>query len=226
MKKVICFSGWKRSGKDEMANYLVRKYGATRVAFADPLKDMVAQEYDIPREYLDLNEFKETPLLKYPVNPQDKFSKTIVDLLTKEFKTANGKQVLGFDPEGNALAEGDRGELIATQAYYTPRSLAILKGSTNRAVASNFWVQKALDKIKQSSSEMIVLTDLRYRSETLQILEAFGDNATIIRVNRFETSPSLDPSERDLDDYLFKNVISNKGTLEEAFEQLEKILKN
>lgn len=38
---IIALSGKKRAGKDTVAGYLVRDYGFTRVAFADPLKDVL-----------------------------------------------------------------------------------------------------------------------------------------------------------------------------------------
>jgi hypothetical protein len=41
MPKIIAICGAKRSGKDVLADYLVKKYNYERLAFADPLKLMV-----------------------------------------------------------------------------------------------------------------------------------------------------------------------------------------
>jgi hypothetical protein len=39
MKDWIAVSGWARSGKDSIAEYLVKKHGYTRVSFADPMRE-------------------------------------------------------------------------------------------------------------------------------------------------------------------------------------------
>ena len=43
MLKMIGITGRARSGKDTLADYLVKEYGFTRYAFADPMKDCLAQ---------------------------------------------------------------------------------------------------------------------------------------------------------------------------------------
>ncbi len=39
--KILGVSGFARSGKDTIANYLVREYDFTRLAFADPMRDLL-----------------------------------------------------------------------------------------------------------------------------------------------------------------------------------------
>lgn len=69
--RVIALTGAKRAGKDTVASYLVKEYGFTRVAFADPLREhiytlnpIIHITYDIQTgvqgpirlaEYVDLN---------------------------------------------------------------------------------------------------------------------------------------------------------------------------
>ena len=88
--KIVALSGWKGSGKDTLANYLVDRYGFKRLAFADPLKDMVSEEYGIPRSHLDDPAFKEKPILSLPISPRDAFSRHIHDFLIGEFRKADG----------------------------------------------------------------------------------------------------------------------------------------
>ena len=57
--KILAFSGWKGSGKDEAANFLVEKHNFIRVGFADILKDMVSEAYSIPRNYFENRELKD-----------------------------------------------------------------------------------------------------------------------------------------------------------------------
>lgn len=229
---LICISGWKGSGKDMLAAYLIEKYGATRVSFADPLKDGVASDYGIDRSSLDDPNRKETPILTMPVDPQDKYSKMIAEFLIKEFRNKDGKVPTGFfyshhgflgTFENTGFEGYVEGMTLYDKAYWTPRALAILEGSTKRSARSNHWVQKAIEKAKNVNG-MVVISDLRYKSELSQIKAAFGDDVTFIRVNRFKESPSNDPSERDLDDGEFNGYVDNFGTKEQAFVELEEIL--
>ena len=229
--KVLALSGWKKSGKDTCASYLIDNYDAVRVSFADPLKDMVAAEYGINRSWLDDPEKKEAPLLGLPVNPQDRFSLMIAEFMVKEFRTGGGSQADFFCPSKNKGAFVDQfggGQTDYLQLYWTPRALAILKGSGNRSVDSSYWVKKAVQQVKDvnkhSTQPYIVISDLRFKSEMAQLKDAFGSDVVFLRVQRFDSSPSSDPSERDLDDTQFDFYVDNKTTKENAFSQLDVIL--
>jgi hypothetical protein len=200
---IVCLSGWKRSGKDTAADLLVSDFNFKRVAFADSLKDMVAEQYGISRKSLDDQSLKESPIFKLPVDPKDPFSKMITDYMNPEFRS---------DAEG--------------KLYWTPRALAILEGSVKRSVNSKYWTSRALSQI--GPSDLAVVTDLRYKSEAAQVREyadTMGVKSLIIRINRFDTSPSQDPSERDMDDFLdFDTVIENRGTIQEFEEKLSSFI--
>ena len=224
--KVYCLSAFKHSGKDMIAQYLVESFNATRVSFADPLKDLASDEYGVNRDFFDDPARKESPILDMPVDPQDGFTKMVSEFMAKEFRTFHGKQPLGFEYLNNTFFGVIQGELepILVPLYHTPRSLAILKGSTNRVVRSNYWVQKAIKTIKDDheviGQEVFVISDMRYKSEIAQLKEAFGDDAVTIRINRFDTSPSSDPSELDLVGVKHDYEIENKTTKEEAQRQM------
>lgn len=225
--KLLVFSGFKQSGKDTLANYMIDSHGFQRVAFADPLKDMVADKFDIPRASMDDPERKEAPLHNLPVAPQDPYSLMITKAMFKEFRTRHGKQVDDFY-HGEAL-EGFTGIIGRDlhRLYWTPRALCILEGSTNRAVDSSYWVKQAIKRIEMAELlgvNGIVISDLRYQSEMSQIRTAFGDKATFVRINRFKDSPSSDPSEMNLVDTPHDFEIDNTGEKEAAFGQLESIL--
>lgn len=63
---ILLLSGYKRSGKDTIAEYLTEKHGYTQYSLAGPLKDMVSQKYGIPRSHLDDQTKKEVELSKFP----------------------------------------------------------------------------------------------------------------------------------------------------------------
>lgn len=222
--KVIAISGWKRSGKDSAADYLVKNHGFTRVSFADPLKDSVAEEFSIQRSWLDDPEFKEAPLLNLPVHPQDAYSRMIANFLAPEFRTKKGVQIKTEISPTYTVVGGILLEPIET-LYWTPRAICILKGSSNRSVRSDFWVQKAIEKIKNSADQNIIISDLRYQSEFVQLREAFGDNLTTVRIERFDSITSKDPSELDLVGYPHDITIQNKLTLEDFLSKIDQLVK-
>jgi len=59
LPKLIAMTGFKRSGKDTGAKYLIEKYGYIRYAFADALKVACSEIFMLSKEQLDGNE-KET----------------------------------------------------------------------------------------------------------------------------------------------------------------------
>lgn len=220
--KLIAISGWKQNGKDTSADYIIAKYDATRVSFADPLKDLAAAEYDVPREAFDKPELKEQPLLHLPVKPQDGFSRMLNEFMVKEYRDDKGRQPVRFEYFAQEFF-GVMADRSVETVYWTPRALAILKGSGNRAVRSDFWVAQAA-KLAQKRGGIVVISDLRFKSEMKQLRDSFGDNIVTIRVQREDTSPSTDPSERDLDDGQFDHWVQNRGTLEELYEKLDVIM--
>lgn len=226
--KVIAISGYKRSGKDTSAEILVKDHGFKRVAFADVLKDMVAKEYGIPREHCDDPKFKEAPIVHLPVTPKDDFSRMLCTFMVREFRDINGQMPSEayIDPSGAFLGIMGR---HAAQLYWTPRALCILKGSSNRAVTSQFWTEQAINQINNEihlAAQLptgFVISDLRYRSEVEQLRLAFGKDLITVRVNRVD-SASLDPSERDLDNHKFDVVIDNTGTIENLKLKLKELI--
>ena len=136
---IILLSGYRGSGKDTAASYLVNHYGFTRLAFADALKDHVAEQYQVPRELLDSPAGKEAPLYSLPVVSTDSFSEAIHKVLSSELQSG----------------------------FWTPRALLILEGSIKRAVAPQYWLLNIVNQIV--TTDKVVISDWRYRSELEQL---------------------------------------------------------
>jgi hypothetical protein len=215
---IIALSGFRRSGKDAAGVYLVER-GFKRLAFADILKDMASELFSIKRESFDNPATKDSPLYHLPIAPADTFSLMINNDQIKEYRTRDGKVI---DVKINSLEEAATNPY---KLYQTPRSLLILLGSMMRSVRNDYWVQKALDSIDLTDN--IVITDMRYPSEAEQI-KAFAKehNATlkIVRVNRFDTTDSVDPSERSMDNYVFDHVIENRSTLQDYYAKIDQVV--
>jgi len=56
MPKIIAICGAKRSGKDVLADYLVKKYNYERLAFADPLKLVVKKLFNFDDDQVGIGE--------------------------------------------------------------------------------------------------------------------------------------------------------------------------
>ena len=56
MKQIVLVNGLPRAGKDTYADYLVERYGFTKMSFANILKDIIAVTFDISID--KLNDYK------------------------------------------------------------------------------------------------------------------------------------------------------------------------
>ena len=197
--RVILLSGWKGSGKDTAADYLSLKHKYVKLSFADPLKELVARQYNIPLNWFYDRTLKETPLLQYPVQSKDDFSKHVNDYMYNEHFKA--------------------GTTIPAFCYHTPRSLCILEGSIKRSVDANYWVKQAVAAMDPSKS--YVLADWRYRSEHEAMKPLVNDLITIRLERSAAQTTSVDPSERDLDNFNFDDLIVNNGDKSELYASLD-----
>lgn len=190
-RNVIAISGWRGSGKDTCADFLVGEFGYTKLSFAAPLKDLVASTYNISRKSLDDAAGKETPLHQYPVIPSDPFTASVQERLASELRSG----------------------------YWTPRALCILEGSMKRAVHANYWVRRVAEIIIGLPDTNFVISDLRYKSEA-DTLKLLIPDIKLLRLDRFDTIDTVEASERDLDDYRFDYRITNRKSVEELYNQL------
>lgn len=68
-RKIIAITGLKRSGKDTLADYIVEKYGFTKVKIADPLKDICKQLFGLTDSQVETDE-KEVVDANWGVTPR------------------------------------------------------------------------------------------------------------------------------------------------------------
>lgn len=217
---ILLLNGYRGSGKDEAAAYLVDKYGFERKAFADPLKEITAEAYDIPLSWMHDRILKESALAKYPVMAADAFSHYLNSFMKGEYRTLDGDQVSDtyWSSDGKLLD-------IYTQKplYHTVRSLCILKGSVNRSVDPNYWVSRTVSHLFEDKN--YVIPDLRYKSEVKAVKDVYPGKIMTVRINRFGGTTSTDASERDMDNFEFDCTIDNLGTLEEYINNVDNFMK-
>ena len=165
-------SGYLQSGKDTVANYLVKEYKYKRLAFADILKDDVSKIYSIERQLLDTTEGK------------------------KNFNTVYKK---------------------------SNRQILIDHGCDKRKIDPNYWVDKVIDKLK-NTKENYVVSDWRFENEYNRIKEKTREKIITIRINRFDKSDINDISETSLDNFNFDYTLSNKGTIDELYTKVRELV--
>jgi hypothetical protein len=79
----------------------------------------------------------------------------------------------------------------------------------------NFWVQQAFDKLE---STKIVFADVRFPNEANEIIQYGGQ---VWRVNRHNHAPvNTHKSEHAMDNFMFKHVLYNDGTLDDLSDEV------
>src|SRR5690606_14272906 len=178
---LIGLSGKKRAGKDTVAAYLVEKYGFSRVAFADPLREVA---------------LKVDPIIGAEIDPRGSvacgYGGRLYDVPTAE-PVLLSEVVRRCGWEG-AKAHGEYGAEV--------RRILQRMGVGVRDLDPDFWLRIAAEKIgaMRSAGRDVVVTDVRFPNEAGYI-DCFG---LLVRVERPGIA-SDDPheSETALDDYDF-----------------------
>jgi hypothetical protein len=82
---IIGLIGYKGSGKDVMADYLVSHYNFEKMAFADPLKDICRFLFDLSETQLTDRKLKEQKIEFWSLSPREILQKVGTDLFRKHF---------------------------------------------------------------------------------------------------------------------------------------------
>lgn len=78
---LIGLIGYKHSGKDTMADYLVQKYGFKKHAFADPVKQACRIMFQLEKEQLDDPQLKEVLDERWGMTPRQMMQKFGTDMV-------------------------------------------------------------------------------------------------------------------------------------------------
>jgi hypothetical protein len=201
-ESIVLVSGYKGSGKDTFANRLTtEKWGYTRFAFADSLKNMAGESYGLTHEQMYFQDKKESPILSLPVIAKDTFTEILQEELFTHFSTADGTHPTEDGETGYLHRDVKTGvySLVRSEfatstwreklwfagrwlsgvptkqridpLYWTPRAILILEGSTKRSVNAKFWVSRIAREIAQKQATRVVISDWRYRSELADLQE-------------------------------------------------------
>lgn len=209
MQKVIGISGFAKSGKSTLAKLLVEKHGAKEIIFADHLKNVCAEVFDIPRNHFDDQSLKEVKFAQPYV-----LSDMQISLIIEKF----GITDWNFD------------EVYAKHEYQkltSPRHIAQYVGTDIlRDIDSDIHVKTAMRKI-EGQTGVFVVSDMRFQNE----FDAVITQGVTVGIVRDAVRPDLSnvhESERHIDSLVKQctHVIENNSTMEEFQAQVENLVKS
>lgn len=199
MEMLIGLGHQMRSGKDTVAEMLVREREFTRFAFADIL-----------REYA------------YRVNPVVLLSSGEVELLPTGHCKARCQTVLSYKSlvDGPALNLAEIVDMVgweqAKSVRGVRRTLQELGHHGREMIGPNVWVDALFSAVAASGAERVVISDVRYDNEAERIRREGGITAHVIReVQGGDSETSGHPSEHGLSAGWADCVLDNNGSRDE-----------
>lgn len=229
--KLIGISGVAQSGKDELADILVKAYKFKRVAFADKIKQFAINFFNVPEEKT-INKTKESRLILQGIGEsvRNELDNLYVELKKEKFE--NGISTFPIWVEYIAM------EYFKLKEEHLTKKRKIIKNILNgifdmwynkvkefKVVASgeqkNIWINYLLNSL--TDSDVYVVSDVRYLNEKESIEKQKGKLIRIKRTNNPSIgNNSTHTSETDLNnvkdwDYFVQNehTVEWKSKLEQ-----------
>lgn len=206
---IIGLSGAKGSGKTTAFTYLNQAYGAVEVSLANKLKDVCSDVFDIPRDWFDSPDHKETPLATPAVLALDD-----METILKRFFIEDPRRDSGWKKLRGTVLE-------------TPRKIAQFIGTELLRTygGENIHCEQSLIGVK---GDLLVVTDIRFPNEA-SYFKSLGNFVLISIVNdKAEAAAEKDShsSEAFLQDLKKEAtfVVKNNGTMRNFYESLDAVV--
>jgi hypothetical protein len=184
---LIGLIGYKRAGKNAVADVLVEEYGYRAIAFADPLRDAAYALNPI----VGANSFGD--LIRY---------RTVMDLHGYE----SAKDLY---PEVRAILQR-----LGTDAIRALDDGFWLRAGTQRIDATLSGAADRAEGKFDATGSSVVVTDCRFPNEADAIRQRGGMIVRVVRPG-YEPGPDAHESETALDGYQADLQINNDGTLDD-----------
>lgn len=200
---LIGISGAAGAGKDEFAK-VAAEFGFVRRAFADPLKEEVAEfldKHEVCWEhrhlYGDVKDKEATLRMAYDIRPR---SKEFMWFLTDVCDYRDG------------------------YLYFTARKLLQYWGTEyRRAENPNYWVDRTLSSL--AADGQYVITDMRFPNEMEALQQKQGITVRIMRPAMQRIAGSTHASESLMEGHTdWDYVVINNGTLADYHDQCRMLL--
>lgn len=182
--KLIALAGRKGGGKSTLSNYLVQNENFEKISFADYLKQLISDIFEIESKYLYDQSLKESKCIRLytDLNFYKKISEYIKEDITYLYQDSIHIE--------------------------TPRHLLQFVGTDIlRAHDIDFHVKKTILKIKKNINTNFVCDDLRFQNELSGLRSVNVEEYFVIRPGNWNISNHS--SETSIKWYDVKNVIVN-----------------
>lgn len=201
---IICLAGKAHAGKDSMGNVLVKRHGYTRLALADPLRELCSSVFRMDYELFSDTDKKDKDL-GYRLSIDYSHIDKIIAYVEDKWKfLVDGVAKTGLEDLFN--------ELIST-----PRdALKTVGMALRRYIRDDIWVVLAFEKICKIGTKVVV-TDCRFENERDAFQNAGAVICLIKRDNDLD-NPDGHISENDLGKESDYDVVFNNNNSLNQFE--------
>lgn len=227
-RNIIAVFGKSKSGKNTVGDMIAAsRKGVTQIAFADRLKQLCAELFDLKPSDLNTDEGKAKPTaLACPTCPMCGSIDIEMSPTTMAFSSFYDQPVVNYNGprQLTCRACGAPGSPESFKGFWTPRMILQHVATEGiRRVDPMVWARiaaRSAVSLLEAKASLVVLTDGRFRSE-LAAVRSVGGIAW--RIRRPETDGASvgiarHASETEIDgipDEDFDAVIANDGTLDD-----------
>lgn len=209
LNHLIGFCGFKGSGKDTSADYLIQEYLYEKLSLAYPIKEACKGMFGFPDDHLwgpsSMREIQDDRYEFSGKDPTDGSPLTLVKVdLSRWWRR-----------------ESD-GEYFPKNV--SPRlALQVLGTEYGRRLCEDIWVNACVNHVRASSNSRWSIPDVRFKNELAAIQASGGRVVRLLRGKRESNHPSeLELESIPLDAFDF--VIDNQGSKEDLFSHLDIIM--
>lgn len=239
--KILCVVGKKRSGKDTIADIILKNSESKKYALADPIKDAICCAYaslnmkqrsgiDLSLDHfygfdLDGNEYdRESPVNISNKDASDLF-KEAIKYLSLKYKLVQGKSIFGHELK---CCHSTKIELIceAKKEFWSVRKFMQTLGTdiVVNYYDEQFWNRCMLNVfIENQDKKYFIVSDIRQKHE-IDLMRNLG--ALIIFVERNDINNITNDShitEQGLIPEFGDVIIQNNGTIADLQSELNKL---
>ena len=197
---IIGISGVARSGKDSVANILVKNYGFKKMAFADPLKRICSKVFLVPIQCFYDDNMKDMALIEPEVIDVYHIQRLVTELAEHVNITADQVQSLNTHGCGKELK--------------SPREILQFVGTdlVRTHIKDTVWLDIFISELKKSDGH-VVCSDARFENERKILKELGGINILVTRPT-ITAAAQAHSSETNLGTEAdYDVVVKNEGSL-------------
>lgn len=242
MVEIIGLTGLKRSGKDATAQCLVDEHGYARVAFADPVKRILAdldpyvclppEVHSVSQMYMEIGTlerrivtaFRQHAVAAMPNSHVTMAIRRLDPLLAGAMRLSDALEDAGGDWDRLKEGSEDASQQVVTEI----RRLQQMLGTevARNMISQTIWVDTAMQLVKQlrQSGTPVVISDIRFDNEAQAVRVAGGVVVEIYRPSLEDRATDGHASEHGVASELIDHTIVNDGTLEDLHQEVDQLI--